>query len=103
MTPRHPTSPPPPPPPPPTHSRLGAWWRPAALPPILTPPPHPPHPTPHPQSAGRLVEACRAAGLLVITAGKGDIVRLVPPLVVSEAEIATACSLLAAAAAEVLE
>ena len=32
--------------------------------------------------AGPLVGAARERGLLVITAGKGDIVRLVPPLIV---------------------
>lgn len=45
--------------------------------------------------AAPLVEACRTRGLLVITAGKGDIVRLVPPLVVSAAEVDTAVKLLA--------
>ena len=35
-----------------------------------------------PQMAGPLVTAARDRGLIVITAGKGDIVRLVPPLIV---------------------
>ena len=39
------------------------------------------------QPAGLVVDACRAQGLLIITAGKGDIVRLVPPLIVSAAEV----------------
>ncbi len=44
--------------------------------------------------AGAVVEACRAKGLLVITAGKGDILRLVPPLVVSAAEVDQAIAIL---------
>lgn len=44
--------------------------------------------------AGPIVEAARAAGVLVITAGKGDVVRLVPPLTISEAEIDKACEVL---------
>ncbi|KAI3820563.1 hypothetical protein L1987_08111 [Smallanthus sonchifolius] len=38
-------------------------------------------------SATPLVDACRESGLLILTAGKGDIVRLVPPLVISEEEL----------------
>ncbi|KAL8243481.1 hypothetical protein R6Q59_009739 [Mikania micrantha] len=38
-------------------------------------------------SATPLVNACRESGLLILTAGKGDIVRLVPPLVISEEEL----------------
>nr|XP_043606368.1 acetylornithine aminotransferase, chloroplastic/mitochondrial-like [Erigeron canadensis] len=38
-------------------------------------------------SATPLVDACREAGLLILTAGKGDIVRLVPPLIISEQEL----------------
>lgn len=34
------------------------------------------------QMAGPLVAAARDRGIIVITAGKGDIVRLVPPLIV---------------------
>lgn len=34
------------------------------------------------QMAGPLVAAARDRGVIVITAGKGDIVRLVPPLIV---------------------
>lgn len=37
--------------------------------------------------ASPLVDACRDAGLLVLTAGKGNVVRLVPPLVISEKEL----------------
>lgn len=39
-------------------------------------------------------QACRAKGLLIITAGKGDVVRLVPPLTVSAAEVEQAIALL---------
>ena len=44
--------------------------------------------------AGPVVEACRAKGLLIITAGKGDIIRLVPPLTVSAAEVDQAIAIL---------
>jgi acetylornithine aminotransferase len=44
--------------------------------------------------AGPVVEAARAEGLLIITAGKGDVVRLVPPLVITEAEIDECCEVL---------
>ncbi len=37
--------------------------------------------------AGPVVNAARDMGVLAITAGSGDVVRLVPPLVVTEAEI----------------
>jgi acetylornithine/succinyldiaminopimelate/putrescine aminotransferase len=37
--------------------------------------------------AGPVVAAAREMGVLAITAGAGDVVRLVPPLVVTEAEI----------------
>ncbi|PSC75723.1 acetylornithine aminotransferase [Micractinium conductrix] len=52
--------------------------------------------------AGPLVTAARDRGLIVITAGKGDIVRLVPPLIVSEEEIEQCCQVLGALAKEVL-
>ncbi|KAL4421406.1 hypothetical protein ABPG75_010697 [Micractinium tetrahymenae] len=52
--------------------------------------------------AGPLVTAARDRGVIVITAGKGDIVRLVPPLIVSEEEIATCCKVLGEVAKEVL-
>jgi acetylornithine aminotransferase len=45
--------------------------------------------------AGKVVEAARAEGLLIITAGKGDVVRLVPPLVISDEEIDHCCRVLA--------
>ncbi|ONK67917.1 uncharacterized protein A4U43_C05F5140 [Asparagus officinalis] len=37
--------------------------------------------------ASSLVDACRDYGLLVLTAGKGNVVRLVPPLIISEDEL----------------
>ncbi|XP_047327835.1 acetylornithine aminotransferase, chloroplastic/mitochondrial [Impatiens glandulifera] len=45
-------------------------------------------------SASPLVDACRNAGLLVLTAGKGNVVRIVPPLVISEEEIDLAVEIL---------
>lgn len=45
--------------------------------------------------ANPVVEAARKEGLLIITAGKGDVVRLVPPLVITDAEIERCCSMLA--------
>ncbi|KAJ1261437.1 hypothetical protein BS78_09G029400 [Paspalum vaginatum] len=37
--------------------------------------------------AGPLVDACLDAGVIVLTAGKGNVVRLVPPLIISEKEL----------------
>ncbi|GAB4842135.1 MAP kinase kinase kinase Win1 [Ancistrocladus abbreviatus] len=37
--------------------------------------------------AAPLVDACRSSGLLILTSGKGNIVRLVPPLIISEQEL----------------
>lgn len=45
--------------------------------------------------AGPLVGACRDAGLLVLTAGAGDVLRLLPPLVVSAEEVDQAVSVIA--------
>lgn len=45
-------------------------------------------------SATPLVDACRNSGLLVLTAGKGNVVRLVPPLIISEQELSTAAEIL---------
>ena len=47
--------------------------------------------------AGPLVGLCRDAGLLVITAGAGDVLRLLPPLIVSEAEVDKAVAIIAEA------
>nr|CAD1841921.1 unnamed protein product [Ananas comosus var. bracteatus] len=45
--------------------------------------------------ASPLVDACREAGLVVLTAGKGNVVRLVPPLIISEKEIDRAVQIIA--------
>ena len=45
--------------------------------------------------ATKVVEVARDQGLLIITAGKGDVVRLVPPLIISNEEIDYCCGLLA--------
>lgn len=47
--------------------------------------------------ASPLVDACRDLGLLILTAGKGDVVRLVPPLIVTEQELERAAEILARA------
>jgi len=53
-------------------------------------------------SASPVVDACRERGLLIITAGKGDIIRLVPPLTVSAAEVDQAIGILKEAIAAAL-
>ncbi|KAA8540528.1 hypothetical protein F0562_024553 [Nyssa sinensis] len=45
-------------------------------------------------SASPLVDACRNSGLLILTAGKGNVVRLVPPLIISEQELDHAAEIL---------
>ncbi|KAJ8755513.1 hypothetical protein K2173_019311 [Erythroxylum novogranatense] len=45
-------------------------------------------------SASPLVDACRSSGLLILTAGKGNVVRLVPPLIISEKELELAAEIL---------
>ncbi|GFZ11866.1 HOPW1-1-interacting 1 [Actinidia rufa] len=45
-------------------------------------------------SALPLVDACRNSGLLILTAGKGNVVRLVPPLIVSEQELDRAANII---------
>ena len=47
--------------------------------------------------ASPLVDACREAGLLVLTVGKGNVVRLVPPLIVTEEELELAAEVLSGA------
>ena len=42
---------------------------------------------PHVQPAGSICKKCWDEGLIVITAGTGDVVRLVPPLTVTEADV----------------
>jgi acetylornithine aminotransferase len=39
------------------------------------------------QPAGGVVSAARQAGVLIITAGAGDVIRMVPPLTCSDDEI----------------
>ncbi|KAJ9178969.1 hypothetical protein P3X46_010806 [Hevea brasiliensis] len=45
-------------------------------------------------SASPLVDACRNSGLLILTAGEGNVVRLVPPLIISEQELERAADIL---------
>lgn len=45
-------------------------------------------------SASALVDACRNSGLLIITAGKGNVLRLVPPLIISKQELERAAEVL---------
>ncbi|KAL2348875.1 hypothetical protein Fmac_002875 [Flemingia macrophylla] len=44
--------------------------------------------------ASPLVDACENSGLLVLTAGKGNVVRLVPPLIITEKELEQAADIL---------
>ncbi|KAK1358177.1 Acetylornithine transaminase [Heracleum sosnowskyi] len=44
--------------------------------------------------AAPLVDACLHSGLLILTAGKGNVVRLVPPLIISEKELEHAAEVL---------
>lgn len=44
--------------------------------------------------AGQLVDACRSSGLLILTAGKGNVLRLVPPLTISEQELEAGAEIL---------
>jgi len=52
--------------------------------------------------AGPLVKACGENGLLVITAGKGDVLRLVPPLVVTKEQIDEAVNIICEQAFKVM-
>ncbi|KAL6144898.1 hypothetical protein ACLB2K_055588 [Fragaria x ananassa] len=45
-------------------------------------------------SASPLVDACRNSGLLIITAGKGNVIRLVPPLIISKPELEQAAEIM---------
>ncbi|XP_022862176.1 acetylornithine aminotransferase, chloroplastic/mitochondrial-like [Olea europaea var. sylvestris] len=45
-------------------------------------------------SASPLVDACQQSGLLILTAGKGNVVRIVPPLIISTQEIDQAVEIL---------
>lgn len=46
------------------------------------------------QAAGPVIEAARNEGLIVITAGKGDCVRMVPPLIITEDDVDTCVDIL---------
>lgn len=47
------------------------------------------------QPAGPIVAAALEAGLIVITAGKGDVVRMVPPLIVTKEDVQKCVDILA--------
>jgi len=51
--------------------------------------------------AGKVVTACQMSGLLVISAGDGDVVRIVPPLVITKADIDEAIPIIQKAVLEV--
>lgn len=55
------------------------------------------------QPAGPVVHAARDKGLLVITAGQGDVLRLVPPLTVEDSEIKECCQILGNVVSSVLK
>lgn len=44
--------------------------------------------------ANSFVDACRDSGLLILTAGKGNVVRIVPPLIILEEEIERAVEIM---------
>ncbi|KAL5744838.1 hypothetical protein ACOSQ2_027954 [Xanthoceras sorbifolium] len=44
--------------------------------------------------ASPLLDACRDSGLLILAAGKGNVVRLVPPLIITEQELSQAADIL---------
>ena len=46
------------------------------------------------QPAAAVVEAARQEGLIVITAGKGDCVRMVPPLIITDDDVDTCVAIL---------
>lgn len=45
-------------------------------------------------SASPLVDACQQSGLLILTAGKGNVVRMVPPLIITKQELDQAVEIL---------
>ena len=51
--------------------------------------------------AGKVVTACQKSGLLVISAGDGDVVRIVPPLIITEEDINEAIPIIKKAVLEV--
>lgn len=52
--------------------------------------------------ASKVAKACLAHGMIILSTGVYETLRLVPPLIVSEAECATALSILARAMKDVL-
>ena len=54
------------------------------------------------QMGAKVVEGAREEGVIIITAGKGDTLRLVPPLTVTDAEIEKCCEVVGAVVAKVL-
>jgi 4-aminobutyrate aminotransferase-like enzyme len=48
----------------------------------------------HVQMAGDIVAKAREQGLIVITAGKGDVIRLVPPLIITDEDVDIAVRIL---------
>ncbi|KAM1032249.1 hypothetical protein ACFX2C_035936 [Malus domestica] len=48
-------------------------------------------------SASPILDACRNSGLLILTAGKGNVLRLVPPLIITEQELDVAADILSQA------
>ena len=58
---------------------------------------------PDPDSAGRIAAACLRAGVIVLTCGTwGNVIRLLPPLVISDQLLAESLDVLSEAAAAVL-
>ena len=53
--------------------------------------------------AAPLVAALRKDGLLTLTAGAGDVLRLVPPLIVTSADVQKASDMIATRAFDVLK
>lgn len=53
------------------------------------------------QQAGPVVGAAREMGVLAITAGAGDVIRLVPPLILTDEDIDQAVEVLGKAIAKV--
>ena len=54
------------------------------------------------QPAGPVVAAALEAGLIVITAGKGDVVRMVPPLIIEPEHVQQCIDILAKVIPEAL-
>jgi len=58
---------------------------------------------PDPESTRRIVSACHRAGVVVLSCGSyGNVIRLLPPLVIDEALLADGLDVLSSAVTEVL-